>query len=116
MRKELQRRGVYSTIITGDVSAREKRKQIMDRFRFGDSYVLIATDVLDAGVDIPQGDAVIHYTFSWDSYKHRQKNERIRGGEQIFIIYSNSSEVKKVKSILKEVKRIQSEFVRGGIN
>jgi ERCC4-related helicase len=116
LKKELQRRGVDSTIITGDVSRREKRKQIMDKFRFGDSYVLIATDVLDAGVDIPQGDAVIHYMFSWDSYKHRQKNERIRGGEQIFIIYENSSEVKKVESLLKEMRRIQSEFVVGGIN
>jgi len=116
LKEELQKRGVYSTIITGDVSRREKRKQIMDRFRFGDSYVLIATDVLDAGVDIPQGDAVIHYTFSWDSYKHRQKNERIRGGEQIFIIYANSSEVKKVESLLKEMRRIQSKFVVGGLN
>jgi len=116
LKKELQQRGIHSTIITGDVSRREKRKQIMDRFRFGDSYVLIATDVLDAGVDIPQGDAVIHYTFSWDSYKHRQKNERIRGGEQIFIIYENSSEVKKVESLLKEMRRIQSEFVVGGFN
>ena len=116
LKKELEQRGVYSTIITGDVSGREKRKQIMDRFRFGDSYVLIATDVLDAGVDIPQGDAVIHYTFSWDSYRHRQKNERIRGGEQIFIIYANSSEVKKVESLLKEVRRIQSKFVVGGLD
>jgi len=116
LKKELQRRGVHSTIITGDVSRREERKQIMDRFRFGDSYVLIATDVLDAGVDIPQGDAVIHYTFSWDSYKHRQKNERIRGGEQIFIIYANSSEVKKVESLLKEMRRIQSDFVVGSPN
>lgn len=116
LKEELQKRGVHSTIITGDVSRREKRKQIMDRFRFGDSYVLIATDVLDAGVDIPQGDAVIHYTFSWDSYKHRQKNERIRGGEQIFIIYTNSSEVKKVEFLLKEMRRIQSKFVVGGLN
>ena len=116
LRKELQQRGVHSTIVTGDVSKREKRRQIMDRFRFGDSYVLIATDVLDAGVDIPQGDAVIHYTFSWDSYKHRQKNERIRGGEQIFIIYEDSSEVKKVESLLKEMRRIQSEFVVGGLD
>lgn len=85
----------------------------MDRFRFGDSYVLLATDVLDAGVDIPQGDTVIHYTYSWDSYRHRQKNERIRGGEQIFIIYRNSSEVNKVQSLLKEVKEIQSVFVVG---
>lgn len=88
----------------------------MDRFRFGDSFVLIATDVIDAGVDIPQGDAVIHYTFSWDSYKHRQKNERIRGGEQIFIIYANSSEVRKVESLLKEMRRIQSEFVVGRLD
>jgi superfamily II DNA or RNA helicase len=116
LKKELEQRGVFSTIITGDVLRREKRKQIMDRFRFGDSYVLIATDVLDAGVDIPQGDAVVHYTFSWDSYKHRQKNERIRGGEQIFIIYANSSEVKKVESLLKEVRKIQSKFVVGGID
>lgn len=113
LKRELKERGIECTIITGDVSKREKRREIMDRFRFGDSYVLLATDVLDAGVDIPQGDTVIHYTYSWDSYRHRQKNERIRGGEQIFIIYRNSSEVNKVQSLLKEVKEIQSVFVVG---
>lgn len=115
LREQLRQRGVESTIITGDLSRREDRKEVMDRFRFGDSYVLLATDVLDAGVDIPQGDAVIHYTFSWDSYKHRQKNERIRGGEQIFIVYADSSEVRKVRSLLKEMRKIQSEFVVGRV-
>lgn len=113
LRSELEKAGISSVAVTGDVLDREERKRIMDKFRFGDSHVLLATDVIDAGVDIPQGDFVIHYTFSWDSYRHRQKNERIRGGQQIFIVYKNSSEVSKVKSLLNEVKRIQSKYVIG---
>ena len=113
LQEVLRRRGISATTITGDIASRESRRKIMDRFRFGDSYVLLATDVLDAGVDIPQGDAVVHYTFSWDSYRHRQKNERIRGGEQIFIIYDNTSEVGKLDSLLSEIKKIQSRFVIG---
>jgi superfamily II DNA/RNA helicase len=113
LRSELEKVGISSVAVTGDILDREERKRIMDKFRFGDSHVLLATDVIDAGVDIPQGDMVVHYTFSWDSYRHRQKNERIRGGQQIFIVYKNSSEESKVESLVNEVKRIQSGYVIG---
>lgn len=107
--------GIKSEILTGDTVDRLERKKIVNRFRFGDKDILLSTAVLDAGVDLPQGDCVIHYTFSWDSYRHRQKSGRIRGGEEIFIVYEDSSEIEKLKSLTNELKKEENQFIRGEI-
>lgn len=114
LRKELERRKLSSCTITGDMIDREERRKVMDRFRFGDVNLLLATDVLDAGVDVPQGDTIVHYTFSWDAYRHRQKSERIRGGEQVFIVYEGTSEAEKLNGLLKKLGEMQSRFVLDG--
>jgi superfamily II DNA/RNA helicase len=115
LQRELGERGITCCSITGDMVDRVMRREVMDRFRFGDVNLLLATDVLDAGVDIPQGDTIVHYTFTWDAYRHRQKRERIRGGEQVFIVYEGTSEAEKLDGLLEELRRIQSRFVMEGI-
>ncbi|EPR79992.1 DEAD/DEAH box RNA helicase [Spraguea lophii 42_110] len=58
--------------IYGDMR-QERRNNNLKKFREGDANILIATDVLSRGIDIPSVDIVINYDISknFDDYIHR---------------------------------------------
>ena len=68
----LVQRGYMADSISGDLS-QEAREAVLRRFRNGDLPVLVATDVVARGVDIPDVSHVFNYDMPQDSedYVHR---------------------------------------------
>ncbi|MCU0511384.1 MAG: DEAD/DEAH box helicase [Anaerolineae bacterium] len=68
----LQTRGYLVDVISGDLS-QEAREAVMRRFRSGDLPVLVATDVVARGVDIPDVSHVFNFDIPMDEddYVHR---------------------------------------------
>ncbi|PJF21332.1 MAG: RNA helicase [Phototrophicales bacterium] len=58
--EKLSERGYIAVAIHGDLSQQE-RERILGRFRAGDLTILVATDVIARGVDIPEVSHVINY-------------------------------------------------------
>ena len=70
--KAMGRVDITSETIHGD-KAQTERFEVMDRFRYGENKVLIATDVSARGIDVPNVDYVINYDLPEepDQYVHR---------------------------------------------
>ena len=68
----LQRRGFKATSIHGDKNQRE-RTEAFNKFKDGSQPLLVATDVAARGLDIPNVEYVINYTFplTIEDYVHR---------------------------------------------
>jgi len=68
----LQRRGYNVASIHGDKS-QEQRIQALNNFKNGSCPLLIATDVAARGLDIPNVEYVLNYTFplTIEDYIHR---------------------------------------------
>lgn len=68
----LQRRGFKAAAIHGDIS-QDKRSAAVEAFRAGTTPILVATDVAARGLDIPDVEAVINYSFplTTEDYVHR---------------------------------------------
>ena len=69
---DLLRRGVQVSVLHGDRS-QEQRMFALERFRQGDSQVMVATDIAARGIDIEQISHVINYDVPGtpDDYVHR---------------------------------------------
>ena len=59
---KLKETGIRTSVIHGELPAAQ-RKDTMRRFRSGEIPILIATDVLARGIDVPSADTVILYEF-----------------------------------------------------
>eukprot|EP00697_Spironema_sp_BW2_P008515 gnl/Spiro4/23130_TR11441_c0_g1_i1.p1 gnl/Spiro4/23130_TR11441_c0_g1~~gnl/Spiro4/23130_TR11441_c0_g1_i1.p1 ORF type:complete len:702 (+),score=183.91 gnl/Spiro4/23130_TR11441_c0_g1_i1:38-2107(+) len=68
----LQAKGWNNTCISGDLP-QARRQEAVDRFRTGQDPLLIATDVAARGLDIPDVEYVINYSFplTIEDYVHR---------------------------------------------
>lgn len=69
----LQERGFPDALgLQGDMS-QHARNQVMEAFRSGENRLLIATDVASRGLDVPDIDLVLNYTFplTIEDYIHR---------------------------------------------
>ncbi len=69
---DLMRRGVRVSVLHGD-RTQEQRMFALERFREGDSQVMVATDIAARGIDIEQISHVINFDVpnSPDDYVHR---------------------------------------------
>ena len=69
---DLTRRGVRASALHGDLS-QERRLRAMDNFRYGESQVMVATDIAARGIDIDEISHVINFEVpnSPDDYIHR---------------------------------------------
>ncbi len=110
MIKELNNLGLNSAEIIGK-TPNEIREEIVKSSEAGIIKILVCTNnVINAGVDLPWVNAVIHYDTNLNPYNHLQKTERIRGGEEIFIAYKDSPEVEKIETLIKNINEAKKEF------
>jgi len=70
--RRLTQYGIHCGLLTGDVP-QEKRLRILERFRNGDSPVLVATDVAARGIHVESVSHVVNYDMPQDpeDYVHR---------------------------------------------
>ncbi|MEJ2326221.1 MAG: DEAD/DEAH box helicase [Chromatiaceae bacterium] len=70
--RRLTHYGIHCGLLTGDVP-QEKRLRILERFRNGDTHVLVATDVAARGIHVESVSHVINYDLPQDpeDYVHR---------------------------------------------
>eukprot|EP00040_Diaphanoeca_grandis_P036096 m.228919 g.228919 ORF g.228919 m.228919 type:complete len:550 (+) comp33548_c9_seq1:156-1805(+) len=68
----LRQKGYDATAIHGDLN-QDKRTQVLDNFKSGHCKIMIATDVAARGLDVPELNYVINYTFplTVEDYVHR---------------------------------------------
>ena len=68
----LQRRGWNAVAVHGDIS-QAQRTAAVESFKSGEVPLLVATDVAARGLDIPDVEAVINYSFplTTEDYVHR---------------------------------------------
>jgi len=69
---DLVRRGVRASALHGDLT-QERRLRAMDNFRYGESQVMVATDIAARGIDIDEISHVINFDVpnSPEDYIHR---------------------------------------------
>ena len=87
--EQLMLQGYPAVAIHGDLSQQE-RERIVGRFRSGESKILVATDVMARGVDIPDVSHVINYDLPQLAieYVHRigRTGRAGRGGQAITLV------------------------------
>jgi len=68
----LRREGLVAHRLHGDIG-HERRRAVMSDFRNGEAEVVVATDVLARGIDVPNIDMVINYDFpkTFETFVHR---------------------------------------------
>ncbi len=69
---DLLRRGIRASVMHGDRS-QEQRLRALDQFRYGDTSVMVATDIAARGIDVDDISHVINYDVpaTPDEYVHR---------------------------------------------
>jgi ATP-dependent RNA helicase DeaD len=70
--RNLKKKGISATFIHGDLPQR-KRKRIVDEFRKGKYQILVATDLMGRGIDVPDISHIINYDIPQnpEDYLHR---------------------------------------------
>jgi superfamily II DNA or RNA helicase len=65
-------------VVTGDLTADERKERVEDPGEAGSSRLLLATDCLSEGVNLQEHfDAVVHYDLSWNPTRHEQREGRV---------------------------------------
>lgn len=84
----------------GDMLQQE-RDSVMDKFRGGQSRVLIATDVWSRGIDVQQVSLVINYDVpvNQDSYLHRIGRSGRFGRKGVSITFVTSGQIRAMRAI-----------------
>ena len=87
-------------MIHGD-KKKDKRDEIMQRFRLGEIWVLICTDLMSRGIDFKTVNSVINFDFptSLVSYIHRVGRTGRAGREGSATTYFTDSDTPFVKTI-----------------
>lgn len=110
--EQLMLQGYPAVAIHGDLSQQE-RERILGRFRQGESQILVATDVMARGVDIPAVSHVINYDIPQLAieYVHRigRTGRAGRAGEAITLITPNQRRSLKIieQFIGNQIPRVQ---------
>lgn len=109
--EELLDEGVLVERIHGGLLQKE-RSEYLEKFRDGDTRVLVATDVASRGIDVSKVSLIVHYEFPMnnESYIHRSGRSARNGEEGTAVSILRSKEVERL-SQLKEVYPISFEEV-----
>jgi ATP-dependent RNA helicase DeaD len=93
-------RGYPAEALHGDLS-QEARETVLRRFRKGQLAILVATDVMARGVDIPQVSHVINYDIPFDpeDYVHRIGRTGRAGRSGVALTLITPREQRRLKSI-----------------
>lgn len=114
MEQLLQRKGFKAASVHGDIS-QEARNRAVEQFKSGNVPLLIATDVAARGLDIPDVEVVINFSFplTVEDYVHRigrtgragktgishtffvGKNDKAKAGELVNVLREAGQEVPK---------------------
>ena len=107
----LQAKGFPVASIHGEMSS-EIRKDIMNRFRKGDSRILIATDLLARGIDIQQVSLVVNFDIpnNMENYIHRIGRSGRYGRKGVSINFVTDYEVEKLNEIQKYYNTVIEEL------
>ena len=97
---ELMYDGVNVDVIHGDKKKHE-RDEIMKKFRVGDIWVLVCTDLMARGIDFKTVNSVINFDFptSLVSYIHRVGRTGRAGRDGSAVTYFTDSDLPYVKTI-----------------
>ena len=97
---ELKYDGINVDMIHGD-KKKHKRDEIMQKFRLGEIWVLICTDLMSRGIDFKTVNSVINFDFptSLVSYIHRVGRTGRAGREGSATTYFTDSDTPFVKTI-----------------
>lgn len=68
--KSLRENSQTVSVLTGGEMTPDERDRVIDEFRNGTTRVLVTTDVLSRGVDVPAVTAVINYDLPVDVHRH----------------------------------------------
>ena len=100
MYHELKYDGINVDMIHGD-KKKHKRDDIMQRFRLGEIWVLICTDLMSRGIDFKTVNSVINFDFptSLVSYIHRVGRTGRAGREGTATTYFTDNDTPFVKTI-----------------
>ncbi len=104
-RRKLRRAGFTTEAIHSDRN-QNQRKRALDAFAKGDCDVLVATDVLARGIDIPQVSYVVNMDIPLqaEDYVHRvgrAGRAGHRGWAVTFVTPENSAELKDIQNLIK---------------
>jgi len=107
----LQAKGFPVSSIHGEMTS-EIRKDIMNRFRKGDSRILIATDLLARGIDVQQVSLVINFDIpnNMENYIHRIGRSGRFGRKGTSINFVTDYEAEKLLEIQKFYNTVVEEL------
>lgn len=102
----LLKRGYMADSISGDLS-QDAREAVLRRFRNGDLPILVATDVVARGVDIPQVSHVFNFDMPQDDddYVHRIGRTGRAGRSGIAITLVTPREVRRMAELERFIKQ-----------
>jgi ATP-dependent RNA helicase DDX19/DBP5 len=72
---QLRSGGHTVSVLTGGEMEAQERDRVIDEFRQGTTRVLVTTNVLSRGVDVPAVTAVINYDLPYDQHRHKADPE-----------------------------------------
>lgn len=110
----LQRKGWKAAAVHGDIS-QEKRSAAVDSFKTGEMPLLVATDVAARGLDIPDVEVVINYSFplTTEDYVHRIGRTGRAGktgiAHTLFVAQNDKPRAGELINVLREAKQTVPE-------
>ena len=110
--EHLERMGFKAAALNGDLN-QQQRERIIDQMRNGQMDVVVATDVVARGLDIPRISLVVNYDLPSDSesYVHRIGRTGRAGaeGEAVSLVCGEE------RSMLKAIERVSNQRIPAGV-
>ncbi|WP_130538257.1 DEAD/DEAH box helicase [Thiomicrorhabdus indica] len=109
--EKLEARGYAAAALNGDI-AQNQRERIVDQLKKGKLDILVATDVVARGLDVPRISHVVNYDIPQDneSYVHRIGRTGRAGRSGIAILFVTPRERRLLKSIERTTKQKVEEM------
>jgi len=101
---KLQEVGIHPCAITGHTSKKDgmsqtEQKEIMDKFRNGSFNLLLATSVVEEGIDVPDCNLVVRYLYSSTEIEQEQAMGRARSSNSEYYSIFTTSSCKKYQEL-----------------
>ncbi|CAN8141544.1 ATP-dependent RNA helicase DeaD [uncultured Thiomicrorhabdus sp.] len=109
--EKLEARGYAAAALNGDI-AQNQRERIVDQLKSGKLDILVATDVVARGLDVPRISHVVNYDIPQDneSYVHRIGRTGRAGRSGTAILFVTPRECRLLKSIERTTKQKVDEM------
>ncbi|BBP44791.1 ATP-dependent RNA helicase DeaD [Thiosulfatimonas sediminis] len=109
--EKLEARGYSAAALNGDI-AQNQRERIVDQLKTGKLDILVATDVVARGLDVPRISHVVNFDIPQDneSYVHRIGRTGRAGRSGTAILFVTPRERRLLKSIERTTKQLVDEM------